>query len=163
MTAHWVAVASADHIKRGRQDRFMQVNHGKAAPLRRIRPGDLVAYYSPLATFGGNEKLRALTAIGRVRQGEPYQGGMGGGFMPFRRDVEWFDADYAPIEPLLEKLDFTRGKKNWGYQFRFGLFEVSGKDMGMISSATNHSVEQENCTTARQLAQDSAPPTTDCL
>ena len=26
---------------------FMQVSHGKAAPLRRIRPGDGVAYYSP--------------------------------------------------------------------------------------------------------------------
>lgn len=37
---------------------------------------------------------------------------MGGGFKPFRRDAEWFDADYAPIEPLLEMLDFTRGKKN---------------------------------------------------
>ena len=79
--------------------------------------------------------------MGKVRQGEPYQGDVGGGFNPFRRDVDWFDAEYAPIEPLLEELDFTRGKKNWGYLFRFGLFEVSGKDMSVISAAMNCPIE----------------------
>lgn len=105
------------------------------APLKRIKPGDLVAYYSPGAVFGGTEKLRAFTAIGRVKEGTAYQGDMGGGFKPFRRDVEWFESAYAAIEPLLNELDFTKGKKNWGYQFRFGLFSVSDKDMGLIAGA----------------------------
>ncbi|MGB9141266.1 MAG: EVE domain-containing protein [Aestuariivirga sp.] len=134
----WVAVASADHVGRGRREGFMQVNHGKAASLKRIRPGDLVAYYSPLAIYGGGEKLRAFTAIGKVKEGEPYQGDMGGGFKPFRRDVEWFDAEHAAIEPLLDKLDFTRGKKSWGYQFRFGLVAVSREDMRAIARAMKH-------------------------
>lgn len=116
----------------------MQVNHGKAAPLKRIRPGGLLAYYSPLAIYGGGEKLMAFTAIGKVKEGESYQGDMGGGFKPFRRDVEWLDAEYAAIEPLLDKLDFTRGRKSWGYQFRFGLFAVSREDMHAIAAAMKH-------------------------
>ena len=116
----------------------MQVNHGKAAPQQRIKPGDLVAYYSLLVIYGGGEKLRAFTAIGKVKEGESYQGDMGGGFKPFRRDVEWLDAEYAAIEPLLDKLDFTRGRKSWGYQFRFGLFAVSREDMHAIAAAMKH-------------------------
>lgn len=49
MSRNWVAVASAEHVRIGRAAGFMQVCHGKAAPLRRIKPGDRVAYYSPFA------------------------------------------------------------------------------------------------------------------
>ncbi len=140
MNRCWIAVASANHVARGREGGFMQVNHGKAAPLKRIKPDDLVAYYSPVTVYGGTEKLRAFTALGRVKEGEPYHGDMGGGFKPFRRDVDWFKAEQAAIEPLLERLDFTRGKKSWGYQFRFGLFAVSENDMGIIARAMQHPV-----------------------
>ena len=140
MNQCWIAVASANHVARGREGGFMQVNHGKAAPLKRIKPGDLVAYYSPVTVYGGTEKLRAFTALGRVKEGEPYPGDMGGGFKPFRRDVDWFKAEQAAIEPLLEELDFTRGKKSWGYQFRFGLFAISENDMRIIARAMQHSV-----------------------
>ena len=30
------------------------------------------------------------------------------------------------------KLEFTKGKTNWGYKLRFGLFEVSAVDMKLI-------------------------------
>ena len=60
----------------------MQVGHGKAAPLRRITPGDRVAYYSPMETFRGSDRLQAFTAIGVVKAGTPYQADMGGGFCP---------------------------------------------------------------------------------
>ena len=112
----------------------MQVCHGKAAPLRRIRPGDRVAYYSPSEVFRGKDKLQAFTAVGMVRAGEPYQFDMGGGFVPFRRDVDWLKAEEAPIQPLLDVLDFTGGVRNWGYQLRFGLFAVSDHDMRLIAS-----------------------------
>ena len=52
MTRFWLAVASAQHVRRGRTEGFMQVNHGKAAPLRRIRPGDGIVYYSPRTVLG---------------------------------------------------------------------------------------------------------------
>jgi EVE domain len=130
---NWIAVASANHVARGIAGGFMQVNHGKAAPLKRIRPGDFICYYSPTKELGGAEKLQAFTAIGTIKQGEIYQGEMGGGFVPFRRDVDWFTSENAMIAPLLNELEFTKGKTNWGYQMRFGLFEISDDDMKVIA------------------------------
>ena len=76
MSASWIAVASAEHVRIGRARGFMQVCHGKAAPLRRLSPGDGVAYYSPTETFGGKDRLQAFTAIGVVAPGAPYQADM---------------------------------------------------------------------------------------
>ena len=135
MSAHWIAVASAEHVRHGRQGGFMQVNHGKAAPLRRVKPGDGIAYYSPTTILGEKDGLQAFTAIGTVREGEPYQGDMGAGFTPFRRDVAWAEAEETAIKPLLDRLDFSAGKSNWGYQLRFGLFEISAHDFSLIAEA----------------------------
>jgi hypothetical protein len=60
---------------------------------------------------------------------------MGGGFTPFRRDVDYVDAQEAAILPLLDRLEFTRGKKNWGYAFRFGILEISQADFETIAAA----------------------------
>lgn len=133
--ASWVAVASAEHVRFGREHGFMQVCHGKAAPLRRIHPGDHVVYYSPSVAFRGRDKLQSFTAIGVAEPGEPYEFDMGGGFCPFRRKVTWFEASETPIQPLLDKLEFSAGVRNWGYQLRFGLFSISGSDMGLIAAA----------------------------
>ncbi len=114
----------------------MQVCHGKLGPLRRVRPGDRVVYYSPTVHFGGKDRLQAFTALGTVLPGDPYEVDMGGGFRPFRRDVAW-DANLndAPIAPLLERLSFTTGKSNWGYAFRFGLLSATAQDMECIAAA----------------------------
>ena len=141
MTGFWLAVASAEHVRIGRRDGFMQVNHGKAAPLRRIKPGDGIVYYSPSTVLGEKDGLQSFTAIGTVRQGEVYEGVMGGGFTPARRDVDWCDAREAPIKPLLDRLDFTAGKPNWGYQLRFGLFEISERDFRLIGEAMGARLE----------------------
>lgn len=132
---NWIGVASAEHVRHGLRTGIMQLCHGKASPLRRLRPGDRIAYYSPTLTFRGKDKLQAFTALGVVRAGEPYKFDMGGGFCPFRRDVDWFETQDAPIAPLLDVLDFTAGKRNWGYQFRFGLFAISERDMACIARA----------------------------
>lgn len=132
---NWLAVASAEHVRRGGAEGFMQVCHGKVAPLRRLAPGDRVVYYSPTESFGGKDRLQAFTAIGTVRGGCPYQVEMGGGFCPFRRDVDWLAARPQPIGPMLERLDLTRGLRNWGYQFRFGLLGISAADMEAIAQA----------------------------
>jgi len=133
MTRNWIGVASADHVRRGRQWGIMQLCHGKASPLRRIEPGDRIAYYSPTIVFRGKEKCRAFTALGIVRAGVPYQVEMAPGFCPFRRDVEWLETKDAPIAPLLGSLEFSSGHRNWGYQLRFGVFEISGRDMEFIA------------------------------
>ena len=133
MTAYWIAVASAEHVRRGRDEGFMQVSHGKAAPLQRIKPGDRVVYYSPAVTLGGKDGLQSFTAIGKVKDREPYVFDMWKGFRPYRRDVKWAKAKEAPIRPLLDALEFTAGKTNWGYQLRFGLFPVSEADFRLIA------------------------------
>jgi EVE domain len=134
MSRNWVAVASAEHVRIGRSQGFMQVCHGKAAPLKRVRPGDAVVYYSPTEIFGGKDRMQCFTAIGVVKDGAPYQADMGGGFCPFRRDMNWFAAKAAPIKPLLGGLEFAATGNNWGFQLRFGLFEISGNDMAVIAA-----------------------------
>ena len=134
-SADWIAVASAEHVALGRAGGFMQVGHGKGSPLKRLHAGDRVAYYSPVRVFGGKDFCQAFTAIGTVRDERVYQGEMGGGFQPFRRDVDWFEASEAPIRPLLDTLAFIGGKTNWGYAFRFGLLKVTPGDMDLIERA----------------------------
>ena len=135
MSADWVAVASAEHVAIGRAQGFMQVGHGKGAPLKRLHAGDRIAYYSPARVFGGKDACQAFTAVGVVRDERVYQGDMGDGFKPFRKDVDWLEAREAPIRPLLESLSFTSGKTNWGYALRFGLLKVTEADMEVIVQA----------------------------
>jgi hypothetical protein len=114
---------------------IMQACHGKAAPLRRITPGDQVIYYSPTSRFGGKDRLQAFSAIGTVCDGIPYQVEMTPGFRPWRRDVHWHASQQASIRPLLGALAFTGDGANWGYQFRFGLFEIASADAMLIAAA----------------------------
>lgn len=162
--ANWVAVASAEHVAIGRAQGFMQVGHGKGAPLRRLHAGDCIAYCSPVRGFDAMAACQALTALGTVRDECVYRGrdatpgsagsrshppggcgpARGGpalgpppanGFEPWRKDVAWLDAQAAPIRPLVQELSFTQGKANWGHAFRFGLLEVTADDMALIARA----------------------------
>jgi hypothetical protein len=139
--SNWIAVASAEHARRGRgactdsQSGFMQVCHGKRAPLARVQPGDRVAYYAPTLTMGGNDKLQSFVSIGIVQSADPYAFDMGGGFVPFRKDVHYLKANEAPIAPLLDDFEFVEDRQRWGYKFRFGLFKISDHDMLLIATA----------------------------
>ncbi|MCA3179926.1 MAG: EVE domain-containing protein [Burkholderiaceae bacterium] len=135
MSRAWIAVASAEHVRRGVAGGFAQVCHGRAAPLRRLAPGDAIAYYSPTSSFRGRDALRAFTAVGTVRDGAPYAFDMGGGFVPFRRDVDWLDAVPTPIAPLLPRLSFAAGTRHWGARLRFGLLEVDPGDLVVVRDA----------------------------
>lgn len=131
----WIAVASAEHARRGRDQGFMQVCHGKVGPLKRLRAGDVVVYYAPAETMGGKDGLQSFVCMGEVQAGEPYVFDMGGGFVPFRRDVVYWSARPAPIRPLLDGLQFIEDRQHWGYKFRFGLFEIPTADMRLIARA----------------------------
>lgn len=80
-------------------------------------------------------QIKSFTAIGQIKEGDPYQADMSNGFCPFRRDVLWFESYEAFITQLLNQLDFTKNRKNWGYQFRFGLIAISEHDMQLITEA----------------------------
>lgn len=133
---YWIGIASRDHVKTGVAGGFCQLSHGKQAPVKRLSPGDKIVYYSPRAAMNAGVKVQAFTALGTIRPGEPYEGVMGAGFRPIRRDVD-FDktAKDAPIAPLLDKLSFIRGRGSWGFAFRRGSFEISAQDYAVIADA----------------------------
>ncbi|MDI1240204.1 MAG: EVE domain-containing protein [Polaromonas sp.] len=138
MRKNWIAVASAQHARRGCEEPgsgYMQVCHGKLAPLRRVAPGDRVAYYSPTLTLGAKDNFQRFVSVGVVREGVPYAFDMGGGFVPYRRDVAYLPAQEVSILPLLGQFEFVEDRQRWGYKFRFGLFEVNDHDMRLIVRA----------------------------
>jgi hypothetical protein len=103
--------------------------------VARLQPGDRIVYYSPREEMKGGDPVQAFTAIGEVKPGEPYEGTMGEGFKPIRRDVDFFHATDAPIRPLLDKLSFTRGRPSWGITFRRSVFAISAEDYAVIAQA----------------------------
>ena len=135
-TAHtWLGVASAAHVRIGRERGFMRLNHGKRSSLLRVKPGDRIIYYSPATEIRGTDRLRSFTAIGVVLDREPYPAAMGETATAWQRDVTWLPANETPIAPLLDRLELTAGKTNWGYQLRFGLLELSDADLETIAAA----------------------------
>lgn len=131
----WVLTISADHSARAQREGVIQACHGKVAPLRRMQAGDGVVIYSPRTTFPAGAPLQSFTAIGRVRPGAPYLYEMGGGFTPYRRDVNWEACAPAPIRPMLDDLDLTRGQRSWGTVFRYGLTQLTKADFMLIHRA----------------------------
>ncbi|MEO7215274.1 EVE domain-containing protein [Mucilaginibacter sp.] len=134
-TQYWITVVSKDHLQRGVSGGFMQANHGKEGPLKRLHEGDWVVFYSPKLSYSGKEPLQAFTAIGRVCEGVIYQHKMAEDFTPYRRNVEFYEADETPIAPLIDGLEFIENKKAWGFKFRFGFFEIGELDFKLIRSA----------------------------
>lgn len=130
---YWIVAASKDHIKRGVSGGFMQANHGKLPPLKRLKPNDWVIFYSSKQSMGGEEKCQAFTAIGQVKVGEPYQFEFSEDFKPFRRNINFMDCNEVSILPLISELQFIENKKSWGYPFRFGFFEIKKADFELIN------------------------------
>ncbi|HEX3126338.1 MAG TPA: EVE domain-containing protein [Thermoanaerobaculia bacterium] len=131
----WIGVASRDHVQRGVTGGFAQLNHGKRAPLKKIAASDGLIYYSPRMSFPDGEPCQAFTAAGRVRTGGVYQADMGGGFKPYRIDIDFVPTHDAPIRPLLSELEFLPDKTHWGAAFRFGYREISEADFRRILAA----------------------------
>ena len=133
-TKNWIIVASKDHLQRGIAGGFIQANHGKAAPLKRMQPGDWVLFYSPKLEYDKPGKLQSFTAICRIADDGIYQHDMGGGFIPFRRNVTFLPAQDVSILPLIPGLSFIKDKTHWGAPFRFGTLEIPEADFRLIAS-----------------------------
>jgi len=131
----WVGVVSREHVLRGVDGSFIQLNHGKKAPLQKLHAGDRVAIYSPRTAYPDGAPLQCFTAIGVVRSGEVYQVEMQPDFHPYRVDVDFADCREAPIQPLIERLSFIKSKTHWGAAFRFGYLKVPAEDFALIASA----------------------------
>jgi hypothetical protein len=132
---YWIGVVSQDHVEAAVAHGFVQLNHGKAAPLQRLQAGDGFAFYSPRTAYPVGTPLQAFTAIGRVAEGPIYEAEAPEETPVFRRRAAYFDATPAPIKPLLERLSFIHSTTHWGAAFRFGLVRVPRDDFAAIASA----------------------------
>ena len=155
---YWIGVVSRDHVALGIDGGFTQLNHGKAAPLERMRAGDGFAFYSPRTAYPDGPPLQAFTAIGRVRDGVVYQAGPrhDQSFAPFRLRVDYLPARDAPIKPLIDGLSFIRNKTHWGAAFRFGFLRVPEADFARIAAAMGRDFAAD-FPGMRQNSSESAP------
>lgn len=135
MIRYWIGVASKEHVKRGISEGFAQVCHGKAGPLNRMSEGDWLIYYSPTVKFGQKEPCQCFTAIGKIKDKEPYSFVMSEDFVPWRRNVTFMKSLDIPIQRLLDQLSFIEDKRKWGFPFRKGCFEVTQDDFLVIAKA----------------------------
>ena len=69
----WIGVVQRSHVQIGVQGGFIQLNHGKKAPLQKLSAGDGLIMYSPRTSYPDGEPLQSFTAIGVVASGEIYQ------------------------------------------------------------------------------------------
>jgi hypothetical protein len=130
---HWLGVVSLAHVERGVAGGFAQLCHGKEAPLRRMRAGDWLIYYSPTTQLHG-DKLQAFTAIGQIVDERIYPFDMGWGFVPWRRDVRYRRVKAAPMTALAHRLHLT-ARPGWGAQLRRGHILIDAHDFHLIAAA----------------------------
>ena len=136
---YWIGVVSRSHVQRGVAGGFAQMNHGKQAPLKRMKAGDGLIYYSPRESYPDGAPLQAFTALGFIRTGQVYAYDMTAdgvpGFVPWRIDVDYVDTQITSIRPLITQLDFITDKTHWGAAFRFGQLKIGKDDFNRVARA----------------------------
>ncbi len=131
---YWIVVASKDHVAIALEGGFIQANHGKLAPMKRLAQGDAIICYSSKKHMEDTQPYQMFTAAGRVSDQEPYQAIMKGGtFRPYRRDVKYFNCREAPVKPLIPQLHFIKDPQKWGFPFMRGFFEIEYEDFARIT------------------------------
>ena len=90
-TKYWVIVASKDHVQDGVAEGFAQACHGKALPLKRMKKGDFIIYYSGKQILGKPDKCQEFAALGKVIDNEVYPVQVSEDFCPSRRNIEFLN------------------------------------------------------------------------
>lgn len=80
---------------------------------KRLEKGDRVVFYEP-------RPVQKFTHVGEVLDGGR---------------VEMLATGEAPIQPLIESLEFITDKQQWGWIFRRGFFEIGESDFAKIAAA----------------------------
>ena len=132
---YWIGVISRVHVRLGVKGGFIQLNHGKKAPLQRLHAGDYIVIYSPRDAYPDGNVLQHFTAIGRIITGDVYQVEMAPDFKPYRLDVGFMKCHETSIKPLIPSLSFIKNKTRWGASFRFGHLKIPEQDFKIIADA----------------------------
>ncbi len=133
MSQAWLGVVSRAHVWRGVEQGFAQVCHGKVKPLCAMKRGDIFVYYSPTVEMHG-APLKAFTALGTIQDDVISEYNTGNGFVPFRRRVQYVQANEVPLEDVRGALQLC-AQPSWGTQLRRGLIALTEHDIGVIAGA----------------------------
>src|SRR5260370_7064805 len=109
---YWINTVSRDHVQNGVEGGFTQADHGKQTRLKRLEKGDRIVFYSPRTE-------QKFTAIGEVADESPYEAETG-----WRREMKFLTSAEAPIQPLIEQLQFITNKNSWGSPLRRAFFHI---------------------------------------
>jgi hypothetical protein len=130
---YFVSCVSKDHVVAGSAGGYVQSTD--AAQLQRLQRGDLVLFYSEGTRFRAGARLQAFTAVGRVAGGAPHQVTVTPVFKPWRRRMEFIEADETSIVPLAEALSFVTDKTSLAMPAKRGLFEIGIDDFMIVADA----------------------------
>ena len=132
---HWVGVVSRAHVQIGVKGGFVQLNHGKKAPLQKFHAGDRLVMYSPRIAYPDGEPLQSFTALGSIVSGEIYQVEMASDFKPYRIGVRFRRCEETPIKPLTTTCRSSKARRIGVQHFRFGLLKIPAADFALIARA----------------------------
>jgi len=93
---HWIAVISLEHARIAAASGFLQVCHGKAAPLKATRAGDEFFICCPKTQMKGGKSIKQIAFRGYFSDNEIYQVEQLPGFQPWRKNVN-FDAQFQAV------------------------------------------------------------------
>lgn len=120
---YWMNTVSRSHVETGAAGGFTQAEEGLRSRLERLSCGDAVVFYS------GSPDQR-FTGIARVADDEAFPIEKS-----WRRRVRYLECQDAPVQPLINDLEFITNKKSWGVAFRRGFFEIGEADYRKIAEA----------------------------
>lgn len=144
MVRYWLGVVSKEHVMLGVKGGFGQVCHGQAGPLKRMKKGDYLLYYSPKYKMKDSNAYQAFTAAGKISDNQVYSVEMAPNFIPYRRNITF----YHPVRDC--PIEFARQSPEWkkyASQLRFGHFEISKDFFNLIFQYMKIEKESLSCTT----------------
>ena len=135
MIKYFIICASKEHVLKGKERGFAQVDHGKKEFISKPVKDDWIIYYSSKDKLEDGKPLQKFTAIGNILDVESYQPETHSNFKPFRRKAHYFENREADIRPLTDKLNFIKNKKKWGFYLISGFREINKDDFNVIKNA----------------------------
>lgn len=134
-TNYWVGVASRNHVVQGATSGMFGIGHGKRQPLEQMAAGDKIVFYAPKIDHtktGKANVFQKFKGFGTVLD-EPIFTIDIAGTCAFRRKIQFEGIEQeAPIQPMIEQLDFIPNKAKWGFPFLRGYVAISKKDWELI-------------------------------
>jgi EVE domain len=134
---YWIGVACLNHIQRGAELGMFGIGHGKRQPLEPMAPGDKIVFYAPKIDHTKTDKAnisQKFKGFGTLLDQPIFSEEIAGACV-FGRKILFDRIDQAaPIQPLIDQLDFILNKAKWGFPFLRGYVEISQKDWDLIVS-----------------------------